>query len=78
MATVSYTRKDIEALVERSLNRAGSPLLRDMPELQRDVKAMAMILMNLLAIGVEIQSIMIEDLYKDGSDTCRSRVPKKH
>lgn len=67
MAVQSYTRTEIEALVERMLARAHSPLLNDMPELQRDIRAMAMILGTLLALGVELERIELQDLYYDRS-----------
>jgi hypothetical protein len=65
MAVTVYTRVEMLALVERLANRAKSPLLSDMPETQRDIRAAAMILSTLLSLGVGLDNICIEEIVRD-------------
>jgi hypothetical protein len=71
MAVTVYTRVAIEQLVIRLANRSASPLLNDMPELQRDIRDASSILATLLAVGHPIGTISIDRRISD-------RFPSKH
>jgi hypothetical protein len=60
MAKMAYSRNDIADLCKRMEARAGSPLLRDQPELQRDIRAMSLIVRHALSIGFPVQPIEID------------------
>ena len=60
MAKLLYTRDDIGVLAERLEQRAASIMLFDMPQLQRDMKAAAMLLRYMLTNGMPVTSAEIE------------------
>jgi hypothetical protein len=60
MVKLTYTRADIETLAERLEQRASSIILFDMPQLQRDMKAAAMLLRYMLTNGMPVTSAEIE------------------
>jgi hypothetical protein len=61
MVKLTYTRADIETLAERLEQRAASIILFDMPQLQRDMRAAAMLLRYMLANGMPVTSAEIDN-----------------
>ena len=60
MAKVTFSRKDIESLADRLLDRGRSPLMDDMPSTQRDLRCAAAILKYVTAQGVPPTVIEID------------------
>jgi hypothetical protein len=60
MAKLLYTRSDIQTLADRLEQRAASIVLFDMPQLQRDMRAAAMLLRYMLVNGMPVSSAEIE------------------
>jgi len=60
MVKLTYTRADIETLADRLEQRATSIMLFDMPQLQRDMRAAAMLLRYMLNNGMPVTSAEIE------------------
>jgi hypothetical protein len=61
MAKMVYTRSDIQSLAERMLDRSGSSLIDDMPDLQRDIRSAAKILRVVLSVGMPPSFVEIEN-----------------
>ena len=61
MATLTYTKTDIENLVDRLTQRANSVLLADMPRLCSDMKAAAKLLKFMLDAGIPATTVEIEN-----------------
>ncbi len=60
MVKLTYTRADIETLADRLEQKATSIMLFDIPQLQRDMKAAAMLLRYMLANGMPVTAAEIE------------------
>ena len=65
MAVCTYTRAEIESLVERLMNRANSPMFDERPELQRDIKSLCLVASTMMAHS-PVESITIECKRRDG------------
>jgi hypothetical protein len=63
MAVCVYTRETVEALVERLMNRANSPMFDERPELQRDIRSLCLVTSTMIAHS-PIEQITIECKYK--------------
>jgi hypothetical protein len=62
MAKHVFSRNDIQSLAKRLEDRAWSPLLVDMPELQKDIRSAAVVLHHMvLVLGVPVTPIEIEN-----------------
>ena len=60
MAKHLISRNDIQALARRMEDRAWSPLMNDMPELQRDLRTAAIVLKHALDIGFPVNPIELD------------------
>lgn len=60
MAKTFFSRRDIEALAERMDARAWSPLIVDMPELQKDVRCAAAMIRYMLANNVPLSHLELD------------------
>jgi hypothetical protein len=58
---MTYTRADIEVLAQRLNDRAASVLLFDMPMLCRDLKSAARVLRWMLANGMPVTSLTLDN-----------------
>lgn len=67
MATIMVSRNDIQALAERLLNRAKSPVMDDLPETQRDMKFAALFLEHIAALGMPVGVVTL--CYDNGFNT---------
>jgi hypothetical protein len=54
MATITVSRNDIQALAERLMNRANSPVINDLPETQRHMKLASLLLAHVAALGMPV------------------------
>ena len=54
MATYTVSRNDLQALAERLMNRAKSPVMDNMPETQKDMKLAALFLQHVAALGMPV------------------------
>lgn len=67
MTKLKYTRAEIGELAERMEVRGYSRLLKDRPELQNDLRAVALILRKALESGFPVSALEIE-LITNGSN----------
>ena len=59
MATYSLSRNDLQALAERLMNRARSPIMDNMPETQKDMKLAALFLQHVAALGMPVGVVVL-------------------
>jgi hypothetical protein len=65
MTRIIFSRNDIQSLARRLYDRAWSPLMADMPELQRDIRSAGLVLQHLVVVvGVPVTPIEIENGFK--------------
>ena len=61
MVKHTVTRQDINALADRLLSRAMSPLLDDMPSTQHDMLLAALLLQYVVSLGIPPTPISVEN-----------------
>ena len=59
MAVCTYTKAEIESLLERIMNRMNSPIYDGRPETQREIKSLCLVTSTLMA-HAPVESITIE------------------
>ena len=62
MATKQITRREISKLADRLMARGTSPLMKDQPEQQSDLRFAAQVLRFMVESGMPVTSIEIDDL----------------
>jgi hypothetical protein len=67
MATYTVSRNDLQALSERLMSRAKSPIMDNMPETQKDMKLASLFLQHIAALGMPVGVVVLS--YEDGMDT---------
>ncbi len=60
MAKVTFSRRDVEDLAQRLLDCGSSPLMDDMPSVQRNMRAAAGLLKYFTNVGVPVSPIEID------------------
>jgi hypothetical protein len=60
MAKVTFSRRDIESLADRLHDCGTSPLMDDMPSVQRNVRCAAAILRYFINVGVPVSPIEVD------------------
>jgi hypothetical protein len=60
MAKIMFSRQDIEDLANRMEARAWSPLMIEMPELQRDSRSCVAILRWLVSQGIPVTHLELD------------------
>jgi len=58
---MTYTRSDVEVLAQRLSDRASSVMLFDMPMLARDLRSAARVLRWMLANGMPVTSLTVDN-----------------
>jgi hypothetical protein len=59
MATYPISRNDLQALAERLMNRAKSPIMDNMPETQKDMKLAALFIQHVAALGMPVGVVIL-------------------
>lgn len=67
MATYTVSRNDLQALSERLMSRAKSPIMDNMPETQKDMKLASLFPQHIAALGMPVGVVVLS--YEDGLDT---------